>query len=257
MLEHNKNYRKISKAVGLAAWTYRMFEANERISVGLSGGKDSLTLLKVLRERQKISAVPYSLHPIYVDPGFEPGFSLELSLWCKKLGLDLLVERTKHGLLAHSPENRKKSPCFFCALQRRKSLFRLSEELGCKTLALGHTKDDMIETLFLNMCYAGKIGTMMPRQEFFKGKFHIIRPLTLVEEPFIRKLVRDFPEDFPVFENACPSAGKTKRKDIKDFLQTLYSKDKKIKNNLFRSMENIAMDYMPQPRREEREGEFP
>lgn len=243
--------------MGLAAWSYGMFEAGERIGVGISGGKDSLTLLRVLRDRQKISAIPYSLHPIYVDPGFEPSFSGELSEWCKKLGLDLLVERTNHGLLAHSPENRKKSPCFFCALQRRKSLFRLSEALDCKTLALGHTKDDIIETLFLNMCYAGKIGTMVPRQEFFGGKFHIIRPLALVEEPYTQKLVRDFSEDFPVFQNACPSAGRTKREEIKGFLHDLYAKDRRIKNNIFRSMENIAMEYMPQPlvQRGEKEGE--
>lgn len=244
MLEKNKNYGKISKAVGEAAFRYRMFEPGERIAVGLSGGKDSLTLLRVLRDRQRISAIPYSLHPIYVDPGFDGGFHEALGTWCRSLGLDLTVEQTSHGPLAHSAENRKKSPCFLCALMRRKRLFRLSEDLGCKTLALGHTKDDIIETLFINMCYAGKIGTMVPRQDLFKGRFHIIRPLSLVDEQRIIKLTRDFPDVFPVFTNPCPSAGRTRRSEVKGFLQTLYRQDRKIKSNIFRSMGNVRMDYM-------------
>lgn len=247
MLEKNKQYSKISKAVGEAAFRYQMFDAGERIAVGISGGKDSLTLLRILKDRQRISSLPYTLHPIYVDPGFEGGFHQELADWCQDLGLELTLERTSHGLLAHSSENRKKSPCFLCALLRRKRLFALSESLGCRTLALGHTKDDIIETLFMNMCYAGKIGTMVPRQDLFHGRFRIIRPLSFVDEQQVIRLTRNFPEIFPVFTNPCPSAGQTKRKEVKDFLHTLYRQDKKIKGNIFRSMANVRMEYMLHP----------
>ncbi|WP_246052132.1 tRNA lysidine(34) synthetase [Desulfobotulus mexicanus] len=247
MLEKNKNYNKIFKSVGKAAFRYQMFESGERIAVGLSGGKDSLTLLRILKDRQRISAIPYTLHPIYVDPGFDGGFSEELFHWCGELGLHLTVEKTDHGPMAHGPENRKKSPCFLCAMLRRKRLFSISRDLGCKTLALGHTKDDIIETLFMNMCYAGKIGTMVPRQGLFKDTFHIIRPLSLVDEQRIIKLTGNFPEYFPVFTNPCPSAGQTKRREIKELLQTLYRQDRKIKSNIFRSMGNVRLEYMLYP----------
>lgn len=253
MLEKNKLYGKISRAVGEAAFRYRMFDAGERIAVGISGGKDSLTLLRVLKDRQRISALPYTLHPIYVDPGFEGGFHLELQAWCQDLGLELTAEQTNHGPLAHSSVNRKKSPCFLCALMRRKRLFALSQSLGCRVLALGHTKDDIIETLFMNMCYAGKTGTMVPRQDLFNGRFRIIRPLTLVDEEQVVRLTRNFPEYFPVFTNPCPSAGQTKRQEIKAFLRTLYGQDKKIKGNIFRSMANVRMEYMLHPPVEEGE----
>ncbi|MCW7753055.1 tRNA 2-thiocytidine(32) synthetase TtcA [Desulfobotulus sp. H1] len=246
MLEKNKNYTKISKAVGRAAFQYRMFDSGERIAVGLSGGKDSLTLLRVLVDRQRISAIPYTLHPVYVDPGFDGGFDQDLVRWCAELGLSLTVEKTTHGPLAHSEENRKKSPCFLCALMRRKRLFSIAGDMGCRTLALGHTKDDIIETLFMNMCYAGKIGTMVPRQDLFKGRLRIIRPLSLVDEQQIVKLTRTFPDLFPVFSNPCPSAAHSKRRQIKGFLETLYRQDKKIKNNVFRSMGNVRMEYMLQ-----------
>lgn len=247
MLERNKNYYRIGKLVGRAICQYRMISPNERIAVGISGGKDSLTMLRVLKERQEWSPVPYTLHPIYVDPGFEGGFAEDLSKFCEEIGLDLTIEYSDHGPLAHSSFNRKKSPCFLCARLRRKRLFMLSDELGCKKLALGHTKDDIIETLFMNMCYGGQISTMVPRQEFFKGAFHVIRPMALVDEHKIQKLVREFAPFFPVFENPCPSAGQTKRSEIKEVLKQLYGRNRKIKSNLFRSMSNVHLDYLLNP----------
>ena len=244
-LERNKNYFRIDKSVGRAICKYGLIRPGERIAVGLSGGKDSLTMLHILNERRKWSPVPYSLHPIFVDPGFEGGFHEALSEWCAGLGLELTVDLTDHGIVAHSEENRRKSACFLCARLRRKRLFQISEDLDCRKMALGHNKDDIIETLFINMCYGGQIGSMVPHQEFFKGKFHIIRPMALVDEPRILKLTRDYPEMFPVFTNPCPSAGKTKRAELKEVLKDLYGRDRKIKSNLFRSMSNVHLDYLP------------
>ena len=97
------------------------------------------------------------------------------------------METTDFGVVAHSPENRE-NPCFLCSRLRRKRLFEIADELNCTKLALGHHKDDIIETLFMNMCYAGEISTMKPSQSFFEGKFTVIRPLAYADEDSIAGL---------------------------------------------------------------------
>jgi tRNA 2-thiocytidine biosynthesis protein TtcA len=143
--------------------------------------------------------------------------------------------------VAHSPENRE-NPCFLCSRLRRKRLFEIADELGCTKLALGHNKDDIIETLFMNICYAGEISTMMPAQTFFQNKFTVIRPLAFADEQLIRKFARE--QKFPEFINACPSAYNSKRKEMKTFLEQLYRANKKVKGNIFRAMSHVNTDYL-------------
>ncbi len=227
--------------VGKAIHRYDLIHDGDRIAVGLSGGKDSLTLLWALTERLKRIPVHYELFPIYVDPGFQGGFGNCLSETCRQMGYDLTVDRTNHGIVAHSPGNRE-NPCFLCARLRRKRLFEIADTLGCTKLALGHNKDDLIETFFLNICYAGEISTMVPRQDFFSGRFTIIRPLAMVEEKSINRFVKA--QGFPRFDNPCPSAGHTKRSEIKAMLDGLYRTNRKIKGNIFRAMSHVKMEYL-------------
>ncbi|MBR9987835.1 MAG: tRNA 2-thiocytidine(32) synthetase TtcA, partial [Desulfosarcina sp.] len=123
-----------------------MIEDGDRIALGLSGGKDSLTLLWTLAERQKRAPVRYDLFPIYVDPGFPGGFADGLADACRQLGFHLTVDRTDHGIVAHGARNRE-NPCFLCSRLRRQRLFEIADGMGCTKLALGHNKDDVIETL--------------------------------------------------------------------------------------------------------------
>jgi tRNA 2-thiocytidine biosynthesis protein TtcA len=109
-------------------------------------------------------------------------------------------------------------------------------------LALGHNKDDIIETLFLNMCYAGEISTMVPSQTLFKGRFKIIRPLAYADEQLIRDFARE--HGFPDFVNPCPSAGNSKRQEIKTMLTQLYKHNPKIKGNIFRAMSRVKNAYL-------------
>jgi tRNA 2-thiocytidine biosynthesis protein TtcA len=227
--------------VGKAIHRYDLIHDGDRIAVGLSGGKDSLTLLWALTERLKRIPVHYELFPIYVDPGFRGGFGNGLSETCRQMGYSLTVDRTNHGIVAHSPDNRE-NPCFLCARLRRKRLFEIADTLGCTKLALGHNKDDLIETFFLNICYAGEISTMVPRQDFFSGRFTIIRPLAMVEEKSINRFVKA--QGFPRFDNPCPSAGHTKRSEIKAMLDGLYRTNRKIKGNIFRAMSHVKMEYL-------------
>ena len=108
--------------------------------------------------------------------------------------------------------------------------------------ALGHNKDDLIETLFLNICYAGEISTMVPRQSFFQGRFHVIRPLAFTDAEAIRRFAAE--RRFPDFDNPCPTAKTSKRQEIRDLLGRLYRSNKKVKGNIFRAMSHVKPDYL-------------
>ena len=218
-----------------------MISDGDRVLVGLSGGTDSLTLMWTLKERLARIRVEYELHAVYLDPGFEGGFSDKLADYCKDAGYRLTIEHTDFGVKAHSRENRE-NPCFLCAWERRKRLFRLAEDLGCRKVALGHNKDDIIETLFMNICYSGEISTMVPSQRFFSGKFTVIRPLAFVEKDIIRRFAVE--QGFPEFINPCPSATNSKRQDIKGLLDKLYRSNDKIKGNIFRSLSHVKQEYL-------------
>lgn len=218
-----------------------MIADGDRIAVGLSGGFDSLFLMWILQERLKRIPIQYELYAIHIDPGFEGGFSESLETYCRHMGYSLRIEHTNYGVLGHSSENRE-NPCFLCSRLRRKRLFELADELGCSKLALGHNQDDVIETLFLNICYAGEISTMRPLQTFFNGEFTLIRPLAFSEEEMIRKFGRE--AEFPTFINPCPSAATSKRHDIKVLLKKLYQSNRKIRGNIFRAMSHVKADYL-------------
>jgi tRNA 2-thiocytidine biosynthesis protein TtcA len=125
---------------------------------------------------------------------------------------------------------------------RRKRLFEIADELECNKLALGHNKDDIIETLFLNICYAGEISTMVPSQSFFQGRFTVIRPLSFVDEDVIIRFVRE--RGYPNFVNSCPTSKVSKRQEIKTFLKQLYRSNRKIKGNIFNAMSHVKKEYL-------------
>ncbi|MFC1798670.1 ATP-binding protein [Thermodesulfobacteriota bacterium] len=241
MPKHSYTYKALNRAVGKAIHRYDMISDGDRIAIGVSGGKDSLTLLHVLKERQARVPISYKFRAIYVDPGFEDGFGKALESYCRDINVPLRVEYTDYGIQGHSPENLE-NPCFLCSRLRRKRLFEIADEMDCQKLALGHHKDDIIETLFLNICYAGEISTMLPSQRFFNGKFKVIRPLAFVEEDTIRRFASD--NKFPEFGNPCPTSEVSKRKQIKGLLKTLYASNKKVKGNIFRAMSHVKTEYL-------------
>lgn len=234
-------YKALNRAVSKALRTYGMIADGDRILVGMSGGKDSLTLLWSLADKLPRSPAGYDLFPVYVDPGFGADFIGRLEAFCRDLGYPLRTEYTDHGIRAHSRENRE-NPCFLCARLRRRRLFEMAESLGCTKIALGHHKDDIIETLFMNICFAGEISTMVPVQPFFEGRFTIIRPLALAQEDLIRRFSRE--QGFPEGENPCPSASRSRREEIKGLLNQLYRKNSKVRGNIFRALSRVKPDYL-------------
>lgn len=227
--------------MGKALHHYDMIAEGDRILVGLSGGKDSLTLMWILKERLMRVPLNYELFAVYIDPGFEGSFSEPLEVYCKKAGYNFRVDHTDYGVLGHSLENRE-NPCFLCSKLRRKRLFEIADQLDCNKVALGHHKDDIIETLFMNICYAGEISTMSPYQSFFQGKFTVIRPLAFVDEDTITRFTRD--QKFPEFINPCPSSTISKRQEIRTLLKQLYISNRKIKGNIFRAMSHVKPEYL-------------
>ena len=227
--------------MGKALHRYEMISDGDRILVALSGGKDSMTMMWMLNERLKSIPVQYTLFPVFINPGFDDKMQIPLQEYCKSRDISLRVELTDDGPVAHSAENRE-NPCFLCSWMRRKRLFEIADELKCNKLAFGHNKDDIIETLFINMCYSGEISTMNPAQTFFNGLFTLIRPLAYVDESLTAKFSRE--QDFPEIINPCPSAVGSKRREIKEMLNGLYRSNKKIKGNIFRAMRNVNPEYL-------------
>ncbi len=228
--------------MGQAVSRYQMIDDEDRIVVGISGGRDSLVMLWLLNERLARIPIHYTLFPVYIDLGFTPEFGSVLGQYLKTVGYDLIVDYTDFGVVAHSKANRE-NPCFLCSRRRRRRLFEIADELGCQKVAFGHNQDDLIETLFLNMCYAGELSTMVPWQSFFEGALTIIRPLAHAGEKDIRRFADQI--KLPVFVNPCPSAKNSKRQEIKDILQALYRKNRKVKGNIFRAMHHVNLDYLP------------
>ena len=241
MTKNSYAYKVLNRDIGKALHRYAMISDGDRILVGLSWGKDSLALMWILNERLFRIPINYELFAVHIDPGFEEGFSESLAEYCNKAGFELRVEHTDYGILAHSSHNRE-NPCFLCSRLRRKRLFEIADEIGCNKLALGHNKDDIIETLFINICYAGEISTMVPSQTFFQEKFTLIRPLAFVDEGVIRRFAQE--KGYPDFINPCPTAKVSKRKEIKTFLKQLYSSNKKVKGNIFRAMSHVKKEYL-------------
>lgn len=241
MPRYGYTYKQLNRAVGRAIHQYDMIADGDRIALGLSGGMDSLFLAWILKERLARAPINYEVFAFHIDPGFDGGFSDALDDYCNEKGYWLRVEHTDYGVVAHSEQNRE-NPCFLCARLRRKRLFELAAEMKCTKLALGHNKDDVIQTFFMNICYAGEISTMVPAQSFFGGEITIIRPLAFSDENAIRRFARE--AGFPAFTNTCPSADGSKRHEIKTLLNELYRQNRKIKGNIFRAMSHVRQDYL-------------
>lgn len=228
----------ISKKVGKAMVDYGMISDGDKICVAVSGGKDSLTMLNVLNERKKFVPVKYDLLAVHVDMGYPCQHPKILSEYFKKIGVDYHI--TKIDIL--KGKSRKDISCFWCSWNRRKALFETAAEFGCAKVALGHHHDDIIETILLNLFFQGEISAMSPKQELFKGKITIIRPLAYVEEDLIKKFSKTL--DFPHHKCACPNSITSQRTKIENIIKELEKVCPDVKKNIFRSIKRIKKDYL-------------
>jgi tRNA 2-thiocytidine biosynthesis protein TtcA len=241
----SKLHLHLRKRLEQAILKHRMLGEGDRVLVGVSGGADSLTLIKLLNGPLLFVPKPEFIIAVYVDLGFEGvngNQSQCLVKYFQEEGYAHHIEKTNIGPLAHSDFNRKASPCFLCSRLRRKRLFELARDYRCNKLALAHNKDDVIETLLLNIFFAREIGTMVPYQTYFKGEFNLIRPLAYIEESLLKRFAKE--AQLPVLENPCPTAENSKRKYIKDLLKQLEIDHRGLKENIFKSMKHVKPDYL-------------
>lgn len=228
----------ISKRIGKAITDYDMLDDKDRVAVAVSGGKDSLTLLRVLLDRQRFVPIKYDLLAVYIDLGYPKSYAKPLGKYFKKIGVDYHIEKTD----ALKKTKRNDITCFWCAWNRRKSLFETADRFGCKKVALGHHYDDIIQTILLNLFFQGEISAMAPKQELFGGKITIIRPLAYVEENMIKRFARA--AGLPSQKYICPNYHTSKRTKIADIIGELKKICPDVKKNIFRSVKRIKKDYL-------------
>ncbi len=237
-------HRLLQKQMEKAIHDFKMIEEGDRILVGVSGGADSLSLIKLLRERQILFGQQFSLLAVHIDLGFQSNdYKREriLRSYFDKLGLKGLIIKTRIGEEALSKDARK-NPCFICSMYRRRKIYQAAHEHGCNKIAYAHHKDDVIETLLINIIYGRKIEAMNPVQEVFKGKMHIIRPFIYIEEALLKKFVVE--AEITTLNKICPVDGKSRRQKIKDIIGALQESEKyaNIKENIFKSLRHVSIN---------------
>ena len=236
---------QLKSLTGKACHGWQMLADGDRVAVGLSGGKDSLSLLWLLHERRRRIPIDFELTALHIDMGYGRVNQEELADFCRSLDVPFQVRHTDFGPRAHSEENRKNSPCFYCAMNRRRELFQMCDEFGCNKLALAHHQDDIHETFFMNLLYAGSVSTMLPVVSFFGGRVIVIRPLSLASAAMTRRFAEHM--ELPVQPPCCPSAGHTKRAVVGEMLEGYYRDNKKVRANLWRAITSTGLDQMPPP----------
>ena len=228
--------QKLYSFVRKAVYDYQMIEEGDKIAVGISGGKDSLALLYALAGLKNFYPVPFTLHAITVDPGFER-MGLEqmnfepVAEMCKSLEVPYTVVKTQIGEILKAHDTGK-PVCSLCARLRRGTLKDEMLALGCNKLAYGHHKDDVIETALLSLLYGGNFYCFAPvtRQD----SFSVIRPMIYVPEGMIRGFAKRY--ELPVVYNPCPYDNNSRRSDIKEMLRKLTAVNKQYKNNIFHAI---------------------
>ncbi|MCQ2444808.1 MAG: tRNA 2-thiocytidine biosynthesis TtcA family protein, partial [Mailhella sp.] len=202
--------------------------------VAVSGGVDSFVLLKVMQIRQRIVPFPFEFMAIHLNPGFDPGNHAGLAEWVACEGIASHIEVTDHGPRGHSEENRTSSPCFYCARLRRKRLFDVCRMYGLTHLAFGHNNDDLVTNFLMNLVQTGKVAGMSMSEPFFGGALQVIRPLMLMPKSQISRAARQW--ELPVFANACPSSGKTRRTQMMDILDAMTQGGKVYRKNIYNGL---------------------
>lgn len=209
--------------------TYNLIEEGDKIAVGISGGKDSLTLLMALKSLQRFYPKHFELIAISVDPGFEFFNKNFLSKKCKDIGVPLIIEESHIKEIVFDIR-KEKNPCSLCANLRRGIINSVSIREGCNKIALGHNQDDALETFLLNFLYAGNLSTFAPISYMDRSEITLIRPLIDTPEKEIRKFIRR--SNIDIMPKVCPMDGVSKREDMKNMILEWEKKIPTIRSNM-------------------------
>lgn len=230
--------KTIWSPIGRAMHRYNMVEAGDRIAVGVSGGKDSMTTLNALVRVKKIAPIDFEIIPIHIHPNTDKASYEKIEKYCEELGLKLQVESTNLSDMLFG-EKEVKNPCFLCGRIRRGILYRMMKEQNINKLALGHHKDDIIETFLMNVFYQGNMKMMKPSYVSEEYGVRVIRPLAYVEEVDIIRYVKK--QELPVVASDCPyeTSENSKRLRVKNLIKELAQENKDVRSVVFNSIKEM------------------
>ncbi|SJZ34006.1 tRNA(Ile)-lysidine synthase TilS/MesJ [Cetobacterium ceti] len=234
----NKGFSKtLWNPIGKAMHEYNMIEEGDRVAVGVSGGKDSLTVLNALIRIKKISKVNFEIFPIHIHPVEEGSKYEEIEDYCKNLGYPLQVFETTLGDILF--DKTIKNPCFLCARIRRGLLYRVMKEQNINKLALGHHKDDIVETFLLNVFYQGNMNVMKPMYSSEEYGVSVIRPLAYVEEKDTIKYAKKL--NLPILINECPyeTSDNSRRLKVKNIIKAIGEDNPEIRSVILNSIKEL------------------
>jgi len=218
---------------------YDMIADGETVAVGVSGGKDSLSLLCALANLRRYYPKRFELHAVTLDMGFqgEADFSRVEEL-CNEIEVPYTLRRTNLAQVIFD-DRQEKNPCSLCAKMRRGALHDLIAELGIRKLALAHHYDDAVETFLLALLFEGRISCFMPVTYMDRADITQIRPMLYVGESTVIKLAER--DDLPVVHNPCPMNGVSKREEVKTLLKTLAISYPDLKSKIFGAMQRLPL----------------
>ena len=218
---------------------YRMIEPGDRVAVGVSAGKDSLTLLCAMAELRRFYPVPFELVAVTIDMGFEGADFSAIEALCRELDVPYHVIPTEISKIIFDVR-KEKNPCSLCAKMRRGALHNAAKELGCNVVALGHHFDDAVETFMLNLFFEGRIGCFSPVTYLSRVGLKLIRPMLYMPEKDVRYFAAK--AELPVVQSPCPADGNTQREEIHQLIAELDRKHKGLRYRIFGAIQRGEID---------------
>ena len=243
------HFDKIMKNSRKAIIDYHMIADEGGIMVGLSGGKDSLTLLRVLKDFLKSSKYKFPLAAGHVSLGYDDDLP-KMAAYCAELGVPFYYEST-HIMEIVFDIRKETNPCSLCAKMRRGALNALAKKHGYAKVALAHHLDDVVETLLLNMCFEGRLDSFKPVTWLSNQELWVIRPLIYVAESDIKQ--HSIKSALPIINSCCPANGKTKREDMKHIIAEMAKLNPRVREQALRALQhNGKPEWEIPPKRKEK-----
>ena len=210
--------KRVLGSIRRADERYRMIEDGDRVCIGVSGGKDSLLLMEAMKLYQRFCYTRFDVCAVMLDLGLRRQDTSAIEAYAARIGMDLTVIHTDIGKVVFE-YRQERSPCALCAKLRRGALNTAAVERGCNKVALGHNREDVLETLFMSMLYEGRINTFAPVTHLSRRNVTVIRPLIFLPEKYALSVARQ--RELPILPPNCDIAGQTKREEARQLLQHL------------------------------------
>ena len=235
-----ENMKRVLSYTRRAVDDYNMIEEGDRIAVGVSAGKDSLTLLCALAGLRRFYPKKFDLIAVTVDMGFEPKQDLSpIAALCSELGVEYHVVPSEIYKIIFEVR-KEKNPCSLCAKMRRGALHNAAKELGCTSVALGHHFDDVVETFMLNLFFEGRLGCFSPVTYLSRVGIKLIRPMIYMPEKDVAEFARR--NELPVLSSPCPADKNTQREEMKQLLRKLERENRGLRYRIFGALSRGNID---------------